>query len=300
MAKPKRFSALDRKDEFFKPASDQTPHPVERLIGPVEGETEADQGRAYLLPVDRIQPDPNQPRKTFSEESIKGLATSIQEKGLLQPIAVRKTEDGFILVAGERRWRAHLKAEIPKIWAVIVNVNDPNEAFEISLVENLQREDLDPLEEAAGIAELMKRQGYKQRQVGKIIGRSESQISKLIKLNKLPQGVKEKLATSQVSRDQLFQIAAQETPEAMLKLHDRIVKMGLNVRETRQAAKDQETPFRHPILARFGQVERFLTRIDVSEVDELEKEERLVLSGHLKAVAKKVEEVQQRLLKKGG
>jgi len=299
MAKSKRASLLDHKDEFFRQPASGAPHPVERFIGPVEGEADAEQRRAYLLPVDRIQPDPNQPRKTFSEESIASLAESIQAKGLLQPIAVRKTEDGFILVAGERRWRAHLKAEIPKIWSVIVNVSDPNEAFEISLVENLQREDLNPFEEATGIAELMKRRGYKQKDVTPVVGRSKSQVSELLKLNRLPEEVKEKVLTSELSRDHLFRIAEQETPEAMLKLHDRIVKMGLNVRETRQAAKGQENPPQHPILARFGQMERFLTKIDVSGVDQLGKEERQQLSGHLKAVSEKVAEVQQRLRRKG-
>lgn len=299
MTRSKRASLLDHKDEFFRQPTAEASHPVERFIGPVEKETDADQGRAYLLPVDRIQPDPNQPRKTFSEESIASLAASIQEKGLLQPIAVRRVEDGFILVAGERRWRAHQKAEIPKIWAVIVNIDDPNEAFEISLVENLQREDLNPFEEAAGIAELMKRQGYKQRRAGKIVGKSESQVSKLLKLNKLPQEVKEKLATSQVSRDQLFQIAAQETPEAMLKLHDRIVKMGLNVRETRQAAKGQKIDQEHPLVAKVERFERFLTGIDMSEVDQLEKEEKQALSAHLEALTEKAEEIQKRLRRRG-
>lgn len=240
MSKSRRASLLDQKETYFKEPAAEASHPVERLVGPV-------QGQSVLLPAERIKPDPNQPRKTFSEESIKSLADSIQAKGLLQPIAVRKAEDGFILVAGERRWRAHQQAEISRILAFIVNVDDPSEAFEISLIENLQREDLTPLEEAAGIAELMKQRGYKQNQAAAIVGRSKTQVSKILKLNTLPGEVKEKVATSQLSRDHLFQISEQETPEAMLKLHDKIVKMGLNVRQTRQAAKGHETPPQTPL-----------------------------------------------------
>ena len=199
---------------------------------------------------------------------------------------------------GERRWRTHKHAGLPTVRAFIIPVNDPNEAFEMALIENVQREDLDPLEEAVGIAELMKRKKYKQREAAKIVGRSESQVSRLLKLNTLPEGVREKLVTSQVSQDQLFRIAEQETPEAMLKLHDRIVKMGLNVHQTRQAAKGQETD-QHPIIAKVGRFERFLTKIDVSEVDQLRKEDRQELSAHLEALTQRATEIQKRLRRKG-
>lgn len=271
------------------------PHPLAAITGEQEGQTVA-------LPVDAIQPDPNQPRKVFSEESIASLAASIKEKGLFQPVSVRpdpEDDSRYILVMGERRWRAHKHAGLPTVRAFIIPVNDPNEAFEMALIENVQREDLDPLEEAVGIAELMKRKKYKQREAAKVVGRSESQVSRLLKLNMLPEGVKEKLVTSQVSQDQLFRIAEQETPEAMLKLHDKIVKMGLNVRETRQAAKGQKTDQQHPLIAKVGRFERFLTKMDVSEVDQLAKEERQELSAHLEALTQRATELQKQLQKKG-
>jgi ParB family chromosome partitioning protein len=284
----KRASILGIKDGFFTMPAEDTPHPVERFSGLV-------QGQAVLLPVDRITSDPHQPRKTFPEESIKSLADSIREKGLLQPISVRKTDDGFIIVTGERRWRAHVHAGLSRIPAFIMNVEDPNEAFEISLVENLQREDLHPLEEAAGIVQLMERRGYKQKEVAQIVGRSEPQVSQLLKLNTLPEEVKEKVSTSKLSRDQLFQLAAQETTEAMLKLYDKIVIMGLNVRETRQVVKGQEATKKHPLIAKVNRFERFLMQIDRVALDQLGDEEQQELSSRLEAVSEKVAEIQHLL-----
>lgn len=279
----------------FDPKRGKRPHPLATIAKEQEGQTVA-------LPIDAIRPDPNQARKTFSEESIASLAASIKEKGLFQPVSVRPdpdNEDRYILVMGERRWRAHKHAGLPTIRAFVIAVDDPNEAFELALIENVQREDLDPLEEAAGIAELMKRKKYRQRDAAKIVGRSESQVSRLLKLNTLPEDVREKLVTSQVSQDQLFRIAEQETPEAMRKLHDKIVKMGLNVRETRKAAKGQETDQKHPLIAKIGRFERFLTKVDVSEVDQLEKEEKQALSAHLEALTERAAELQKRLRRRG-
>jgi len=129
-------------------------------------------------------------------EGIASLAGSIVEKGLFQPIAVRpdpEREGGFILVMGERRWRAHQHVGIPSIRAFIIPVTDPDEAYELALIENIQREDLNPLEEAEGICQLMQRRGYNQREVAKTIGKSESQVSRLRKLTTLPDRSKKNL-----------------------------------------------------------------------------------------------------------
>jgi len=279
----------------FDPKRDKRLHPIAAIAKDQEGQTVA-------LSVDAIRPDPNQARKVFSEESIASLAVSIKEKGLFQPVSVRPdpdNEDRYILVMGERRWRAHKHAGLATIRAFVIPVDDPNEAFELALIENVQREDLNPLEEAAGIAELMKRKKYRQREAAKVVGRSESQVSRLLKLNTLPEEIREKLVTSQLSQDQLFRVAEQETPEAMLKLHDRIVKLGLSVRETRQVAKGQKTDQEHPLVAKVGRFERFLTRTDVSEVDQLEKEEKQALSAHLEALTERAAEIQKRLRRKG-
>ena len=285
----KRASILDQKETLFTERAEETSHPVEGFVGLAPGQ-------AVLLPVDRIQPDPNQPRKIFSDESIGNLAVSIQEKGLIQPVSVRKADDGFILVAGERRWRAHQKAGLPKIRAFIVNIDDPNEAFEISLVENIQREDLEPLEEAAGIAELIKRKGYKQNEAGKVIGRSKPQVSQLLKLNKLPPEVKEKVSTSKLSRDQLFQIAGQKSPEAMLKLHDRIVRMGLNVRQTRTAAKGEDAPKQHPLVGRLSQLEKVLARVHQDgALAQLKARDKKAAGELLESLSSLIGELRQRL-----
>ncbi len=289
----KRASILDQKDSFFAPPAEGD-HAVEGFIG-----SKVEQ--AYSLPVGRIQPDPSQPRKAFDEEAIASLAASIQEKGLLQPITVRKAEDGFIIVAGERRWRAHQHAGETKIRAFISNVADANEAFEIALIENLQREDLTPFEEAAGIAELMKRKHYKQTQVAGIVGRSKTQVSKLLKLNDLLPAIREKVATSQLSRDQLFQIAGQETPEAMLKLYDKIVRLGLNVQETRKAAKEEQaTPQQHPFISQLRRFEKILSKAHLDgELANLEGEEKQAISETLDSLSDLIRKLQQQLWDKG-
>ena len=287
---PKRASLLDQKQEFFKTSTTKKPHPVNAFAGETKGQ-------AVDLPVDRIKSDPNQPRKTFSEESIASLAASIQEKGLLQPISVRKVDDGLILVAGERRWRAHQHADIPKIGSFIINIDDPNEAFEISLIENLQREDLNPFEEAAGIAELMKRKKYRQRKVGEVTGRSESQVSRLLKLNKLPDDLKEKLAPAQVSRDHLFLIADQKTQEEMLQLADKVVNMKLTRAQARDVAKSaEEAPKHDPFIRELKRFEKILAKAHLDEkIFHLEGDDKKTASEILEAVSDLVAKAQQQL-----
>lgn len=290
-----KLANMQRTKIFSGEASAQ--HPLKTITG-------HQNNQAIELPVDNILPDSNQPRKTFSNESIEHLSASIKEKGLLQPISVRPNpgQDGkFILVMGERRWRAHKHAQIAAIRAFVIPVTDPNEAYELALIENVQREDLNPLEEAEGVAEIIKRKGYNQRAAGKIIGRSETQVSQLLKLNEIPDPVKEKLSTSKVSRDQLFQIAAQSSPEIMLKLHDKIVKLGLNVRETREAAKElvkekgEEITKKHPLISKLQGFEKTIIKARMDEIDFLKSEDRTTISELLEAIRGEVEKTQQRL-----
>ena len=155
---------------------------LESLFEDAAPSLESDSG-VRTLPLREIEPDPAQPRKTFSQESLAELAASIGEHGLLQPIAVRpQPSGGYRIVAGERRWRACRIAGLTEVPVIVRDVTD-QEAMELALVENLQREDLDPVEEACGIRELMDRCGLTQEQAARRLGKSRSALA-----NSLPDG----------------------------------------------------------------------------------------------------------------
>ena len=149
--------------------------------------------RIETLPLREIEPDPAQPRKTFDEETLAELAASISEHGLLQPIAVRPHGvDRYLIVAGERRWRACRMAGLTEAPVVVKDVTD-EQAMELALVENLQREDLDPVEEALGIRELMTRCDLTQEQAARKLGKSRSALANSLRLLNLPETVLELL-----------------------------------------------------------------------------------------------------------
>lgn len=149
--------------------------------------------RIETLPLREIEPDPGQPRKTFDDETLAELSASIAEHGLLQPIAVRpKPSGGYLIVAGERRWRASRMAGLTEVPVIVKDVTD-EQAMELALVENLQREDLDPVEEAAGIRELMTRCDLTQEQAARKLGKSRSALANSLRLLSLPETVLELL-----------------------------------------------------------------------------------------------------------
>ena len=154
---------------------------------------ESEHAAVETLPLREIEPDPDQPRKTFEQETLSELAASIAEHGLLQPIAVRpRPMGGYSIVAGERRWRASRMAGLTEVPVVIKDVSD-EQAMELALVENLQREDLDPVEEAAGIRELMTRCDLTQEQAARKLGKSRSALANSLRLLNLPETVLELL-----------------------------------------------------------------------------------------------------------
>src|SRR5213593_4710231 len=174
-----------------------------------------------LLPLRDVRPNPDQPRKHFDDEKLGELAASIKTHGLIQPIVVRRVADGFELLAGERRFRAAELAGIDRLPALVREVEDP---LEIALIENLQREDLSPLEEAQGLAALIARHGYSHREVAELLAKSRPYVSNILALTRLPEGVKADLQRDggAVSRELLMGVARQEDPEAALALWRRL------------------------------------------------------------------------------
>jgi ParB family transcriptional regulator, chromosome partitioning protein len=198
-----------------------------------------------MVPLVAVTSNPDQPRKHFAEEALADLAASIKTRGLLQPIVVRRASDGYQLLAGERRFRAAHMAGLERVPALIREGDDD---LEIALIENLQREDLSPLEEAEALALLIERHGYSHREVADLLGKSRPYVSNTLALNKLPEGVKADLHREGriLSREILMGVARQETPEAAEALWKRLQLDTVSVRAFR-AEKTGNATGRPPV-----------------------------------------------------
>lgn len=188
------------------------------------------------IPLAQIDVNPDQPRKTFTESDLADLAASIREKGVLTPILLRTVKNRpnmYEIVAGERRYRASKMAGLAEIPAIIKNLADDN-AMEIALIENVQRENLNPIEEAAAYVNLMNKCKYTMDDVSRLIGKSESYIRNLIRLNALPASVKKMVEQGEISASHARAIAVADDPE---KLAQEIVAGGLSVADTEKKVK---------------------------------------------------------------
>ncbi|QIL01562.1 ParB/RepB/Spo0J family partition protein [Sphingomonas sinipercae] len=183
--------------------------------------------------VSRIHPNPNQPRTQFDEEAIAELAESIAERGILQPILVRPHGAEFQIVAGERRWRAAQKAQLHRV-PVLVREIDDSTAAEIALVENIQRKDLNPLEEAEGYRQLIERYGHTQDAVAKLVHKSRSHVANLLRLLDLPDAVRDPLLRGDITMGHARAIAAADDAERLV---SEIISKGLSVRQAEALAK---------------------------------------------------------------
>ncbi len=195
-----------------------------------KGPAAADQ----LVPIERISPNPDQPRKQFDADDLNDLASSIREKGVLQPLIVRKREgDNFEIVAGERRWRAAQMAQLHALPVIVREFSDI-EVLEVAIIENIQRADLNAAEEAAGYKQLMDRFGHTQEKLAEALGKSRSHIANLLRLLNLPTGVLELLRAGELSAGHARALIPSADP---LKLAQQIIKGGLSVRATEALVK---------------------------------------------------------------
>nr|WP_317407598.1 ParB/RepB/Spo0J family partition protein [Fournierella massiliensis] len=206
-------------------------------------ETARDVGREVsTLPLRDIEPDKDQPRKDFSEEPLSELAASITEHGVLQPITVRPCNSGgYKIIAGERRWRAARLAGLSEIPVIIKDVTE-SEAMEMALIENLQREDLDPVEEAFGYKQLMERCGLTQEQAAKRLGKSRSSVANSLRLLNLPQRALEWLQTGHLTTGHAKVILGLENEELQEQAAQMVVENELNVRQTEALCKKLSRP----------------------------------------------------------
>jgi len=201
-------------------------------------------GISYIN-INDIKPNEGQPRKTFDEEKIGELADSIQEHGLIQPIVLRKAAKGYEIVAGERRWRACRKAGLKEVPCIIKELTD-EENMLIAIIENMQREDLNPIEEAEGLNQMIVTYGLTQAEVSKSVGKSRPYITNALRLLKLPEEVRELVSSGELSSGHARAIAGVSGKAAQIKIAEKIVKEGLSVRETEKLIKEADAPAKRP------------------------------------------------------
>ncbi|MGR3320540.1 MAG: ParB/RepB/Spo0J family partition protein [Pseudooceanicola sp.] len=188
------------------------------------------------LPVEALAPNPDQPRRTFTGEQLEELASSVAEKGIIQPLIVRRKQRGeaeYEIVAGERRWRAAQMAQLHEV-PVIVREFDDTEVLEVAIIENIQRADLNPVEEAAGYRQLMDRFGHTQEKLAEALGKSRSHIANLLRLLQLPEEIQEMLREAKLSMGHARALITADDPVTVAR---KVVKDGLSVRQTEKLAK---------------------------------------------------------------
>ena len=190
------------------------------------------------LPIEHIHPNPKNPRKHFAEEELQDLANSLRDKGMLQPIVVRPRSDGeFEIVAGERRWRAAQLATLHELPALVRELSDV-ETMEIALIENIQRENLNPLEEAAAFNELMEQFSYTQQQLADSLGKSRSHIANTLRLRNLPESVRKLIEEGKLTAGHARTLVSSDSPH---ELAQQIISLGLSVREAEGLNREKST-----------------------------------------------------------
>ena len=200
-----------------------------------------------MIKLDEIRNNPYQPRKTFNESSLEELAASIKEYGIVQPVIVKKSIKGYELVAGERRTRAARIAGLTEIPAVIKEFDD-QEMMEIALIENIQREDLNPIDEARSTMNIIKLRGFTQDEFASKFGKSRVYVTNLLGLLKLPETVQRMLINKEISSSHARVLSKLDNEAQIIELADKVKKENLNVRELEALVSHTDVPKRKPIV----------------------------------------------------
>ena len=196
-----------------------------------------EEGKRYFsCPIEEIRPHRNQPRKTFTPDKLEELAASIREKGIIQPLVVRKKGDHYELIAGERRWRAAQKAGLREVPVVIQDVSEDT-ALEMALIENIQREDLNAVEEAEAYHALMENFSLTQEELAKRVGKDRSTVANSLRLLKLPSELKKDIVEERLAMGHARAILSLDSEQQVREARDAIIKGGLTVREAESLVK---------------------------------------------------------------
>ena len=229
------------------------------LVGEADAET-AGMRAASTRPLDRSRPNKDQPRRTFDDVELAELADSIRQNGVLQPLLVRDRGDYYEIVAGERRYQAARAAGLDEVPVIIRDISD-DDVFKLALIENLQRSDLSPLEEANGYRQLIKEKGLTQEELAKILSKSRSTITNTLRLLDLPEEVQELVETGQLTAGHARAILAVPDEEGRIALAKRVVSERLSVRQTESLAStfsvnQEDGPRRAPLPQSFKRAAR--------------------------------------------
>lgn len=194
-----------------------------------------------FIDINNIKPNENQPRKSFDDEKLQELANSIKEHGLIQPVILRQAEKGYEIVAGERRWRACRKAGLKEIPCMIKDLTDEQNML-VAIIENMQREDLNPIEEAEGLNQMISSFGMTQEEVSKSVGKSRPYITNSLRLLKLPQEVRNMVSEGKLTTGHARAIAGIGDQEKQIKLAEFVLQKELSVREIEKLIKEEHSP----------------------------------------------------------
>jgi ParB family chromosome partitioning protein len=206
----------------------------------------------FQCPVDKLIPNAQQPRQSFSESKLRELTESVRSKGVIHPLIVRVQDSGYQIITGERRWRAAKLAGLKSVPVIVRDVTD-SDMVELALIENLQREDLNPLEEADAYRQLVEEHGLTQEDLAKRVGRQRSSVANVLRLLKLPEEVRRYLLTGELTMGHARAILGVSGAQAQVQLARRVVKGGLSVRECEEqvrrspktAGKPKKSPRKH-------------------------------------------------------
>ena len=205
---------------------------------PIEEEIPAESSAYRLLPLHRVEPNPGQPRHQFDEEELQALADSISLHGVVQPLTVRELSPGFFqIIAGEHRWRAARLAGLSEIPAVVIEADD-RKVMELALIENLQRQDLNPIEEAMGYRSLMEEYGLTQEEVATQVGKSRPAVANALRLLLLPEAILEMVQSGALSAGHARAILSVKNEKKQLEAAKKIINLGLSVRQAESLCKN--------------------------------------------------------------
>lgn len=227
--------------------------------------------RIEEIDINLICPNPNQPRKLFEQDKLEELTESIKKYGVIQPIIVRKEVDFYTIIAGERRWRAGKNANLKSIPCIVRDIENKN-ASEIALIENIQREDLNPIDEANAYEFIMEHYGITQEEVSNIVGKSRVYVTNILRLSNLDEYVKNKIITNEISAGHGRAILSL-SPEMQITMTDRIIRENLSVREVEKLVRDTKKPKRKVVHEKDKYIayveellaERFSSRVNIKK-----------------------------------
>ncbi|WP_410517895.1 ParB/RepB/Spo0J family partition protein [Ehrlichia chaffeensis] len=211
------------------------------------------------MPINLLNPSTSQPRKTFNQECLKELAESISKHGIIQPIIIRKNphKKGYEIIAGERRWRASILAKLKSVPVIVKEISD-SQCLELSIIENIQRQDLTPIEEAEAYSNLINTFSYTHEDLASIIGKSRSHITNMIRILSLPTSIKSMINDKLISFGHARALINIENPEAIA---EKIISLNLNVRQTELLIKNLQKPHKKKSKENLTELEQSLSEI---------------------------------------